>query len=157
MNDFFPCIDFTNANKFLVKCGVNHDLLLKDFHQLLFKSSHELWNLCRNDTKKYLHILEKINDADNKFPEKNLNKDDVLIAIKTDNKGNNSYCLATVKEIYINDDKVYHKNLNPFTSPKNLRNFYKVCVFKLFNLLLFYYYYYFLLFFIFIHFFFLFF
>uniref|UniRef100_U9TLH1 Uncharacterized protein n=1 Tax=Rhizophagus irregularis (strain DAOM 181602 / DAOM 197198 / MUCL 43194) TaxID=747089 RepID=U9TLH1_RHIID len=39
------------------------------------------------------------------FPEKKLNKDDVLIAIKTDSKGNDFYFLATVKEIYINDDK----------------------------------------------------
>ncbi|CAB4394670.1 unnamed protein product [Rhizophagus irregularis] len=81
--------------------------------------------MCKKNTKKYLHVLEKINDVDNKFPEKNLNKDDVLIAIKTDSEGNNSYCIATVKEIYINDDKVYHKNLNPFTPPENLRDFYK--------------------------------
>ncbi|PKY51815.1 hypothetical protein RhiirA4_494733 [Rhizophagus irregularis] len=126
LNDFLPCVDFgTNANKFLAKCGVNYDLLLKDAHRLLFKSSHDLWDSCKNDTEKYLHILEKINDINNKFPEKNLNNDDVLIAIKTDNKGNNSYCLATVKEIYINDDKVYYKNLNPFTPPENLRDFYK--------------------------------
>ncbi|PKY63340.1 hypothetical protein RhiirA4_532529, partial [Rhizophagus irregularis] len=126
LNDFLRCVDFgTNANKFLAKCGVNYDLLFEDAHRLLFKSSRELWDLCKKNTKNYLHILEKINDVDNKFPEKNLNKDDVLIAIKTDSEGNNSYCIATVKEIYINDDKVYHKNLNPFTPPENLRDFYK--------------------------------
>ncbi|GBC47096.2 hypothetical protein GLOIN_2v1761434 [Rhizophagus irregularis DAOM 181602=DAOM 197198] len=126
LNDFLPCIDFgTNANKFLTKCGVNSDLLFEDAHRLLFKSSRELWDMCKKNTKKYLHVLEKIKEVDNKFPEKNLNKDDVLIAIKTDSEGNNSYCLATVKEIYINDDKVYHKNLNPFTPPDNLRDFYK--------------------------------
>ncbi|GBC47094.2 hypothetical protein GLOIN_2v1761431 [Rhizophagus irregularis DAOM 181602=DAOM 197198] len=126
LNDFLRCVDFgTNANKFLAKCGVNYDLLFEDAHRLLFKSSRELWDLCKKNTKNYLHILEKINDVYNKFPEKKLNKDDVLIAIKTDSEGNNNYCIATVKEIYINDDKVYHKNLNPFTPPENLRDFYK--------------------------------
>ncbi|CAG8740564.1 9916_t:CDS:2, partial [Rhizophagus irregularis] len=49
---------------------------------------------------------KNINELDDLFkPQKKLNKDDVLIAIKTDSKGNDFYFLATVKEIYINDDK----------------------------------------------------
>ncbi|PKY40926.1 hypothetical protein RhiirA4_454398 [Rhizophagus irregularis] len=121
-NEFIPINYESQSNKNINELD---DLFKPHIYRLLFKSSHELWNLCKNDTKKYLHILEKITDINNKFPEKNLNKDDVLIAIKTDSKGNDCYFLATVKEIYINDDKVNHKIFNPFTPPENLRDFYK--------------------------------
>ncbi|GBC47097.2 hypothetical protein GLOIN_2v1469483 [Rhizophagus irregularis DAOM 181602=DAOM 197198] len=84
LNNFFPCVDFAKINP-------NLETIL---------------NLAaRSNYPKIRELAFKYFVDNSIFPEKKLNKDDVLIAIKTDSKGNDFYFLATVKEIYINDDK----------------------------------------------------
>ncbi|GBB83189.1 hypothetical protein RclHR1_00010071 [Rhizophagus clarus] len=127
LNEFFPCVDFgTKANTFLAKCGVNDEPSSADFARLLLSSSHKLWNLYKNDIKKYLEKI-KINENLDNITSGKMKDDDKLIAIKVDpnNKGKNNYSLASIKEIYINDEEVYQRALNPLVAPKNLESLYK--------------------------------
>ncbi|CAB4438088.1 unnamed protein product [Rhizophagus irregularis] len=127
LNEFFPCVDFgTNANRFLSKCGVNNEPSSADFARLLVNSPNKLWNLYKNDITKYLEKIKFNENLDNITSEKKKD-DDNLIAIKIGHKskGNDDYYLALVKEIYINDDKVYQQVLNPLVAPKNLESLYK--------------------------------
>ncbi|GBB83181.1 hypothetical protein RclHR1_00010063 [Rhizophagus clarus] len=128
LNEFFLSVDFgTQANKFLAKCGVKDEPSSEDFVQLLIDSSHELWNLYRDDIKKYLNILEKINDDVDKITLGKMEELDVLIAIKHDlnSKEDNIYYLSSAKEIYINDDKAYQQIFEPLIAPKKLEPLYK--------------------------------
>jgi hypothetical protein len=76
--------------------------------------------------------LEKINDGVEKVTPGKMKELDILIAIKPDinSEENNNYYLASAKEIYINDDKVYRQAFNPLIAPEKLEPLYKVCVLK---------------------------
>ncbi|CAB4394655.1 unnamed protein product [Rhizophagus irregularis] len=127
LNEFFPCVDFgTKANRFLAKCGVNNEPSSADFARLLVNSPNKLWNLYKNDITKYLEKIKFNENLDNITLGKKKD-DDNLIAIKIghNSKRNDDYYLALVKEIYINDDKVYQQVLNPLVAPKNLESLYK--------------------------------
>lgn len=116
-------------------CGVKNEPTSQDFVNLLVNCSHELWNLYKDDVKKYLNILKIINDdLDDIIPGK-MNVLDVLIAIKLglNSEKSNNYYLASAKEIYINDNKIYQQVFDPLLAPKKLEPLYKVCILKFFN------------------------
>jgi hypothetical protein len=113
----------------LAKCGVNDEPSSTDLAQLIINSSHKLWNLYKDDIKKYLNKIEINENLDNIILEE-IKGDNNLIAIKIghNSEENNSYHLASVKEIYLNDNKVYQQVLNPLIAPKNLESLYKVWI-----------------------------
>ncbi|CAB5200411.1 unnamed protein product [Rhizophagus irregularis] len=127
LNNFFVSIDFgKKANDFLAKCGVKNEPSSQDFVNLLVNFSHELWHLYKDDVKEYLNILKKINDDLDEITPGKMNELDVLIANKLglNSEEKNNYYLASAKEIYINDNKIYQQAFDPLLAPKKLEPLY---------------------------------
>ena len=127
------------ANKFLQSCGVKNEPSPVDLAKLLIKSSRELWDSVGHE--KYLTILRRI-AADFKYfrsvklvtLKAKMTKDiPILVAVKkkypdSDNDNGKDYCLASAKNIYINDDILYQQVFNPLIAPEEdvMETLYKV-------------------------------
>ncbi|RIA91695.1 hypothetical protein C1645_692396 [Glomus cerebriforme] len=137
-HDFFSYIDFgSKANKFLQACGVKDEPSPIEFAELLVKSSHKLWNSIGDNVEKYLNVLRRIAINFNVISRNSqliaeMKRAPILLAVKK--RGSNSdrdsvnkmeygneeadhYCLASAKDIFINDDTIYHQVFNPLTVP----------------------------------------
>ncbi|GES82823.1 hypothetical protein GLOIN_2v1661590 [Rhizophagus clarus] len=145
LNDFFSYIDFgARANKFLQSCGVKDEPSPIEFAELLVKSSHRLWNSIGDNVEKYLNVLRRIAIHFNTISRNSsliadMKRAPILLAVKKrrSNSERDStikmdeeaehYCLASAKDIFINDDTVYQQVFNPLTVPEedNMEVLYK--------------------------------
>jgi len=134
LSNFFIYVDFgEKANKFLQSCGVKCQPLAIDYAELLVKSSSEIWNLLRDYTK-YATILGRIALDYYSIAYKNpglitrMKQEPILLAVTKGNSDNAQFCLASSKDIFINDDTIYQQVFNPLTAPEDsyLKGLYKV-------------------------------
>ncbi|CAI2168970.1 19326_t:CDS:10, partial [Funneliformis geosporum] len=136
--DFFSQIDFgEKANKFLQSCGVKYEPSIIDFAELLVRSSQEIYKSIRNDNvDKYLNVLRKLAiDKDLLYEKRDLilkmKKAPILLSVRKQSSSEideiDKYSLNSAKEIFINDNPVYHRVFSPFTVPDEgyLEDFYK--------------------------------
>ncbi|PKC14058.1 hypothetical protein RhiirA5_269102 [Rhizophagus irregularis] len=136
LNDFFSYINFgPRANRFLQSCGVKDEPSPIEFAELLVKSSHKLWNSIGDNVEKYLNVLRRIAVHFNTISRNSsliadMKRAPILLAVKKrrSNSERDSmikmddeaehYCLASAKDIFINDDTVYQQVFNPLTVPE---------------------------------------
>ncbi|GBC04755.1 hypothetical protein RclHR1_05850004 [Rhizophagus clarus] len=138
LKDFFLYINFGEiANKFLLNCGVKEVPSSIDYAKLLVKSSCKLWNLFGNNVERYLSILKKIafdlgseyfSTIDKLKLVAVMENASILVAVKKKRLSNsdvsadnefNHYCLASAKDIFINDNIIYQQIFNPLTAPED--------------------------------------
>jgi len=98
-----------------------------DFLKLLLSSSRELWSSIGDDKEKYLSILRRIaidftgivdTISNSSSLIEQMRETPILVATKKDSRDSDSYHLASAREIFINDNKLYQHIFNQLTAPE---------------------------------------
>jgi len=138
LGEFFSFIDFEEkANKFLQRCGIENEPSSTEIAELLVKSSYKVWESIEYSVEKYKIILQKLADDYNNINPSliaEMMEKPILLGVKQNsdseeeeecinimNNDNqiceNGHCLASAKDIYINDSTIYQEVCHLLTVP----------------------------------------